>query len=56
MSLRDAIKILMQSPVYFRLDLKARQDLLREFLSRHGNPPIDLDDHPNKEIRPFLEK
>jgi len=31
MTNREAIKILMQSPIYFRLDLCARLNLIREF-------------------------
>lgn len=33
--LREAIKILMLSPVYFRLDLPARLALIREFSIVH---------------------
>ena len=40
MSIREAIKILMQSPVYFRLDLQARKDLLEEFLKRYGGERV----------------
>lgn len=36
MTARDAIKILILSPVYFRLDLKARKNLVQEFLELHG--------------------
>jgi len=31
MSTKQAIHILMQSPIYFRLDLAARRILIREF-------------------------
>jgi len=34
MSKREAVKILMLSPVYFRLSLACRRDLVREFLFR----------------------
>ena len=33
--LKEAIKILMLSPVYFRLDLPARLALIREFSTQH---------------------
>lgn len=31
MTLREAVKVLMLSPAYFRMDLKARMVLVREF-------------------------
>ena len=37
MTTRDAIKILILSPVYFRLDLKDRKSLVQEFLQLHGH-------------------
>ena len=36
MTLKEAIRILMMSPFYFRLDLKARQVLVREFCQLHN--------------------
>ena len=36
MTARDAIKILMLSPVYFRLALKDRKNLVQEFQQLHG--------------------
>jgi len=35
MSKREAIRILMLSPIYFRLSLLQRQELLAEFLQIH---------------------
>ena len=46
MSVREALKILMLSPVYFRLDLKDRKDLLNDFLERHGKDAISMEDSP----------
>ncbi len=37
MSSREALQILMLSPFYFRMDLKARKDMLREFCSIHSS-------------------
>lgn len=42
---REALKILMLSPVYFRLDLWARKDLLNDFLHRHGKEPRAMTSH-----------
>lgn len=36
MTVRDVIKILILSPVYFRLDLLARKHLIQEFLQLYG--------------------
>ena len=36
MTARDAVKILILSPVYFRLTLKDRKKLVQEFLLLHG--------------------
>ncbi|MGV1100500.1 hypothetical protein ACUUL3_13985 [Thiovibrio sp. JS02] len=36
MSKREAIRILMLSPIYFRLSLLSRRELIRDFLVRHG--------------------
>jgi hypothetical protein len=33
---REAIRILMLSPLYFRLDLEARKALIREFCLLHS--------------------
>ncbi|MBU0479781.1 MAG: hypothetical protein KKG47_01640 [Proteobacteria bacterium] len=35
MDLREAVKVLMLSPMYFRMDLKARMILVREFCEIH---------------------
>ena len=35
MSKREAIRILMLSPIYFRLSLAERQELVEEFLKIH---------------------
>lgn len=32
---REAIHILMLSPIYFQLDLKTRRDLVKEFCQLH---------------------
>ena len=32
---KDAIKILINSPIYFKLDLRARMKLIREFCKLH---------------------
>ncbi|MCK5228112.1 MAG: hypothetical protein KAK02_07885 [Desulfobulbaceae bacterium] len=37
MSSREALQILMLSPFYFRMDLKARKDMLREFCAIHSS-------------------
>ena len=39
MNRKDAIKILMESPFYFRLNLVARKTLIREFCRLHAAPP-----------------
>ncbi len=36
MTSREAIRVLMQSPFYFRLLLTERQALVREFCRRHA--------------------
>lgn len=36
MTPRDAIKILILSPIYFRLTVKDRKNLVKEFLQLHG--------------------
>jgi hypothetical protein len=36
MTPREAIRVLMQSPFYFRLLLIERQALIRDFCSRHA--------------------
>lgn len=46
MSVREALKILMLSPVYFRLDLKDRKDLLDDFLERYGQEAVTMKDRP----------
>ncbi|MFZ5766959.1 MAG: hypothetical protein ACOY4H_15385 [Thermodesulfobacteriota bacterium] len=40
MSKREAIRILMLSPIYFRLSLLQRQELLAEFMQMHAYPRI----------------
>ena len=37
MTRREAVKVLMQSPFYFKLDLKARKTLVEEFRAIHGS-------------------
>ena len=37
MTIREAIKILMLSPIYYRMNLKDRKKLINEFCSLHGN-------------------
>jgi len=34
-TVRNAVKILIQSPMYFRLNLKARKALITEFCTLH---------------------
>ena len=34
-AIREAIKILMLSPIYFRMSLKARKSLVNEFCALH---------------------
>ncbi len=36
MTVREAVKILMLSPIYFRMNLKDRKKLINEFCSLHG--------------------
>ena len=36
MSRKDAVKILMLSPIYFRLSLPDRKELINEFCHLHG--------------------
>jgi hypothetical protein len=38
MTTREAIKVLMMSPLYFRLDIHARMELVREFCFHANNP------------------
>lgn len=39
-SIRQAISVLMMSPLYFRLDLAARQQLIKEFCQLYTIAPI----------------
>ena len=36
MTYQQAVRILMMSPFYFKLDLKARKTLVKEFLNIHN--------------------
>lgn len=36
MTLREAIRVLMQSPFYFRMELSSRKVLVKEFCRRHA--------------------
>ena len=38
MSPQEAVKILMNSPFYFRLDLEARKKLVKEFCALYDLP------------------
>lgn len=37
---REAVRILMQSPFYFRMDLRARKRLVNEFRSHMRGKPV----------------
>lgn len=39
MTHRQAIRILMLSPIYFRLDLVARRNLIKEFCAIYDGKP-----------------
>lgn len=36
MTYQEAVRILMMSPFYFKLDLRARKALIKEFLNIHN--------------------
>ncbi|MFZ5764967.1 MAG: hypothetical protein ACOY4H_05135 [Thermodesulfobacteriota bacterium] len=40
MTVRQAVSILMLSPIYFRLDLPARRVLVDEFLAAYAGTPL----------------
>lgn len=42
MTPRQAIKVLMLSPIYFMLDVPARRKLVREFCALYGGEPVNL--------------
>jgi hypothetical protein len=42
MNKREAVRILMLSPIYFRLSLAQRQELVEEFLQIHMQSLIGL--------------
>ncbi len=43
MSTREVISVLMLSPIYFKLDLTARKNLVREFCYLYGREGCDAE-------------
>lgn len=57
MSLRDAIQILMQSPMYFKLSPADRKILIREFFETYEDAQQEIANwkRNGSTVKPFLD-